>query len=153
MKDIMDDLEKSLEYKRDFSISDIYEISQGDYRDYPHPGVPVVAVFSNIKPTISELELNDDDFSFENVQKIKNKIYSTGDTSIESYSQLLPLFKWAHEFSHEEKKGQFPVKFVDVCSVINRNDKLFDSSKYEEIFKSNSYIGIFIYKIRFDVIL
>ena len=143
IEELLNDLDTSLDFKRDASLLDIYHISQGNYREYPHPGVPVVGVFFNIKPTISGLEFKDNEFSFDNQQIKANQYTSMGDGTIETYTQILPLMKWAHQYSHQRVQTNhlYPVKFVDLCSSINTQGDLFDSDKYDKRFQNNSYIG------------
>ena len=61
--------------------------------------------------------------------------------TVETYSAVLPMLKWAHEFTYSEDAGRFPVKFVDLCSGINRQDTPFNSEDYDNSFTMNSYIG------------
>ena len=141
--EFLEDLETSYgDQNIETPLNQIYEISTGNYRDYPNPEVPVVGFFYNIKPTPSEYFFEDQDFDFQQKQKSNNDIFQTGDETVETYSQMLPMLKWAYEFAHEEGEDHHPVKFVDLCSSINRKVNPFDSDNHKNLFKMNDYIGL-----------
>lgn len=139
--EILEDFEKSFNFEHNVTLMDMYKLSESPFLDYPNPGVPIIGVFFNIKPTLAGIKLNDSEFVFDKDQSVKKQIYRSGDGTVETYSALLPLLKWAHEYSNEEKGTQYPVKFIDLCSQINQKTNPFDSKKYEDIFQVNSYMG------------
>jgi hypothetical protein len=141
IEEFLDDLDYSYVQTPDLTLKEIYKLTRGNYREYPHPNVPVVGFFYNIKPTRSEFFFENEEFVFEEKMKIKTSIYNTGDSTVETYSAMMPMLKWAHAYSYEKGHGDYPVKFVDLCSSINRKQHPFDSNDYHENFSINSYIG------------
>jgi hypothetical protein len=141
MKDFLDDLDYSYPDNKNLSLYDVYSITEGNYREYPHPGVPVVGFFFNIKPTQSEIYFKEEKFDFEAHVEDPRKVFMTGDVTVETYSAIMPMLKWAYEYSYSEDTGEYPVKFIDLCSGINRQVHPYDSDEYDDKFKFNSYIG------------
>ena len=125
-------------------LKDVYELVQGNYRKYPNPEVPVVGFFFNFKPTKSEIFFDNEKFDFNKKQKEKNSFYTSGDATVETYSAVIPMMKWAYEFSYNKDVGEYPVKFVDICSTIDNKPHPFDSDIYEHNFNNNSYIGKYL---------
>ena len=141
MPELMEDLEKVIPEKQPVHFKKLLELTRGNYRDYPHPNVPVVGFFLNIKKTQSAMQFKENDFVYDKLQQPENIILDTGDATVETYSAILPMLKWAYEYSHKSNGGTKAVKFVDVCSKISREAHPFDSSIFEERFKNNAYIG------------
>lgn len=141
MDTFLEDLTYSFGSRKGLDLKDIYEVSRGDYREYPNPGVPVVGFFYNSKPTIAEVEFDEKELDYNRNQEPQRIVYNSGDGTVETYSVILPMLKWAYEFSHEPEANRFPIKFVELCSRINRKPHPFDSSEYLGNFRINNYMG------------
>ena len=145
VKEFLNDLDYTFDDNPTLKLADVHELVQGNYRDYPNPEVPVVGFFYNFKPTKSEIFFNEDKFDFNKKQKEKNSFFTSGDATVETYSAVIPMMKWAYEFSYRMDVGEYPVKFVDICSKIGNKTHPFDSDQYANNFKNNSYIGKIFY--------
>ena len=73
--------------------------------------------------------------------------YTPGDVTVPTASLLLPALKWSWEYDHRDEDGQNgnakPVKTVEMCSVQNNRNTIYDvqdSTKPYEVNK-NEYIG------------
>ena len=137
------DLHYTYLHDKDVTLNALYDLTQGNYRDYPHPGVPVVGFFINSKPTMASMFLDEDVLDYHIREDQIKTFYQTGDGTVESYSTIIPMMKWAYEYSYEGQEAQQPVKFVDICSQINRKYHPFDSTTYDDVFTTNEYIGKF----------
>ena len=144
MKTFLKDLLYTFPESPKLGMVDVYKLAQGDYREYPHPNVPVVGFFYNFKPTESQYFINSNTLKFGNNNDFSGKLNQTGDETVETYSQIIPMLKWAHDYSYQSSQSsKYPVKFVDICSGLNRNNHPFDSQSYMNRFINNSYIGEF----------
>ena len=115
---------------------------------YMNPGVPVVLLFmSTHKTPIAYVFDENFNHYIENNQypPTVDIIYGNGDETVPTYSAVIPGLRWAYQFENEPDSGRyFPVKFVELCSKMNRHNTIYDreySSREKEILE-NSYIGI-----------
>ena len=69
--------------------------------------------------------------------------YEPGDTTVITTSAIMPGIKWAYEFE-QEPENRKPIKFLEVCSIYNQRENVFDEIddyKHRNVSK-NSYIGV-----------
>ena len=113
------------------------------YNRLENPGVEVVVVYANYLPTAKQI------FYKANPKKktIKGRSYdpdqvinSSGDGTVTTGSAIIPAIKWAHEFS-VGGQGAKPVKFVEMCSIVNKRKDIFEDSEERKIEK-NGYMGV-----------
>ena len=69
--------------------------------------------------------------------------YAVGDKIVETGSSILPGMKWAADFL-EGKEGSKPVKFIENCSLKNRENDIFDhhNSQGGNKVNKNGHIGL-----------
>lgn len=141
MEEFLEELDYSYPDNEDISLHDVYELSLGNYKEYPHPNVPIVGFFFNTKPTRAQIFFDDEKFDFNQNKKKYKYLFNSGDATVETYSAVVPMLKWAHDFTYSGVGAEYPVKFVDICSEMKRKFHPFDSESYADLFQVNSYIG------------
>lgn len=114
------------------------------------PEVPVILIFTNSIITPAYYEFGDD---FQKM--IQSGMYPRpiltghvyGDQTVPAYSTFLPALRWAYGFDNkkpDDKINHQPVKFVEFCSVVRRDESVYDEKIPGKPFKmtKNGYIGL-----------
>ena len=102
---------------------DMYSLFDQRFETLPNIGVPSIFVYSYVVPTEGKYVFNQDPrvtWSLDKFCSSKNLTWDpwAGDETVPSVSVMLAGLKWAMEFK-QKQPGAKPVKFLDVCSVIN----------------------------------
>jgi len=140
------------EYILTTNISDqmFDDVRSNNIFELRNPEVPVTLIYGSHLSTDMTYEWKYDprDFTRKDEFAFSNSTFmSQGDQTVPTSSALLPALKWSWEFDNKEKAGipnAKPVKTVEICSIYNNKDDIYDS-KSEDIpysVKSNEYIGL-----------
>ena len=65
----------------------------------------------------------------------------SGDGTVTTESAILPGIKWADDFE-KGVTGAKPVKFVEVCSIKNQREDIFEDDLQRKKVEKNGYIGV-----------
>lgn len=125
---------------------ELYKLSRdGLPLELKNPEVPIVSVNLRSMATDIRYTYGPDLRKYVDDDKFYEPTVDTGmgDGSVVSYSQFIPLLKWAKEYD-DGQKGAQPVKFVDFCSIYkNRYDPYDEINEFgEKIISENGFFGI-----------
>ncbi|EAS04696.2 lecithin-cholesterol acyltransferase (macronuclear) [Tetrahymena thermophila SB210] len=120
--------------------------SRGLY-DLINPNVPVSIIYGNVLET--EWNFNYKKHTREVFEKTNNFYFpediktGLGDGTVPTFSAILPGFKWFHEYQ-KSKENSKPIKLVEICSNIKKNNPFYDSTSIsgEQEQNKSEYRGI-----------
>lgn len=124
----------------------IQHTKQEDFLKLENPGVSYISFSLRTMPTTSTQIWNStlkDKIKNGKYYKPDKIIYSYGDETIPTISLLLAPLKWAHEFE-KKKKNSKPIKIIDVCSIYNQRNSIYDKTDENSEFEinKNEFIGM-----------
>ena len=123
----------------------MFDITRDDNRmKLENPQVPMINFFLRTFDTASQFIYEEDIKKYVDKDKFYNpsEVNGYGDGTVEIRSTILPSLKWAYEYD-TKKENAYPIKFVEVCSPLNRRDQIYDnlSEKNEYEITKNEYVG------------
>ena len=141
----LDDLIKEIKIVKD-AENYINITSEADLSKLENPGVSYIGFVLRTMPTPAVLIWNEDIKQYLNKGEYypPNKILNSyGDETVSTTSLLLAPLKWAHEFD-EKKPNAKPIKIIDVCSIYNQRNTVYDENDFDKEFKinKNEFIGM-----------
>lgn len=125
------------------NVKALYNAAKDDlFEVLTNPGVQTNVVFSSTVQTISS-------FDYEENPKLKteknnyvaptSQEFMVGDNQVLTSSALTAALKWAEDFKNGET-GAKPVNMVEICSIKNRRESVFEPGTFQV--KNSAYMGI-----------
>ena len=117
------------------------------FDEMPNPEVQTVILYNNFMTTGNDFVYKTDPkpravLDGTNFVEPDHVAMDSGDTSVLTVSSLLPGIKWAFEFE-QKQPGAKPVVFLEMCSIANRKDKVYQIFEAgQPRVSSNEYQGV-----------
>ncbi len=116
------------------------------YLRFQNPEVPVILMGMRTSNTIKKLNYTENITSYvqKGVYYQPQITWGYGDSTVPSNSAFIPPLKWAWEFDNKIVPNAQPVKFVDLCSIRNVKNSVYDITDQSKEFSitSNEFMGL-----------
>lgn len=117
-----------------------------EYLKFHNPEVPVILMGMRTSNTIKKLNYTDNITNYiqKGVYYQPQITWGYGDNTVPTNSAFIPPLKWAWEFENKAVPNAQPVKIVDLCSVRNVKNNVYDTTdEFKEYqITSNEFVGM-----------